>query len=414
MRSACRHAAKAESYKPRSPNFEPQTSNLKPQTSHLPCIFARVKIAVNTRLLLSGKLEGIGWFTYEIFQRLTREHPEVEWIFIFDRPYDPQFVFADNVRPVVIGPQSRHPVLWYLWFEWSLTRLLKKEQPDLFVSPDGYLSLRTQVKSLPVIHDLNFEHYPEKLPVLVRKYYRHYFPRFARHATRIATVSEYSRQDISRTYGIDDQKIDLVYNGCGDFFHPIPLDEQEKVRQEISQGEEYFIFIGALNPRKNITGMLRAFSNYRNTGGKSKLVIVGEKMFWSSDIEEAYQNHPHKSEVIFTGRLEGDALNRVLASASALLFVSHFEGFGIPVVEAFQCEVPVITSTATSLPEVAGNAALLCDPENYQQIAEAMHRIGDQKLRKSLIAKGKERVKEFTWQRSATMMWDSIKKALEQ
>lgn len=374
----------------------------------------RVKIAVNTRLLLPGKLEGIGWFTYEIFQRLTQQHPEVEWVFIFDRPYHSQFVFNENVKPVVIGPQSRHPVLWYVWFEWSITRLLRKEQPDLFISPDGYLSLKTSVKSLPVIHDLNFEHYPENLPLLVRKYYRHYFPRFARHATRVATVSKYSRQDISKTYGIAEENIDLVYNGCGDFFHPVSLEDQQKIRSEIAAGAEYFIFIGALNPRKNITGMLEAFARYRHEGGSNKLVIVGEKMFWSSDIEQAYQDHPFKSEVIFTGRLEGDALNRVLGSASALVFVSHFEGFGIPVVEAFQCEVPVITSTATSLPEVAGDAAILCEPENYQQIAEAMHRVGDEKLRKSLIAKGKERVKQFTWQRSAEMMWDSIEKTLKQ
>ncbi len=107
-----------------------------------------MKIAVNTRFLLSQKLEGIGWFTYEVFKRLVKNHPEVEWIFIFDLPFSPDFIFGDNVTPIVVGPQARHPVLWYTWFEFSIPRVLKQHQPDLFISTDGYLSLKTKFKSL--------------------------------------------------------------------------------------------------------------------------------------------------------------------------------------------------------------------------------------------------------------------------
>lgn len=373
-----------------------------------------MKIAVNTRFLLSKKLEGIGWFTYEVFQRLVKQHPEVEWIFIFDRPYHPQFVFAENVTPVVIPPQARHPVLWYLWFEFSLPRVLKKHKPDLFISPDGYLSLRNKVKSLPVIHDINFEHNRENLPRLVGNYFCHYFPKFARKGDRVATVSEYSKNDIATTYGIDPAKIDVVYNGCGDFFFPLDEEEQKKVRNDIAGGRPYFIFVGALNPRKNISGMLEAFKYYKSEGGEAKFVIVGEKMFWTEDIASAYQNHPFKEDIIFTGRLEGAGLNRVLASSHGLLFVSHFEGFGIPIVEAFKCKVPVITSVTTSMPEVAGDAALLCNPKDYQQIAKAMHDLDNPSVRNHLIAKGNQRANLFTWERSAEMMWESIQKTLQQ
>ncbi|MDZ7848935.1 MAG: glycosyltransferase [Owenweeksia sp.] len=230
-----------------------------------------MKIAVNTRLLLPHKLEGIGWFTYEIFKRLTRQHPEVEWLFIFDRPQHRDFIFADNVTPVVAGPPARHPLLWYLWFEWSLPRVFHKHRPDLFISPDGYLSLRSKVKSLTVIHDINFEHHPGYIPALTGKYLRHFFPRFAHRAQRIATVSQFSRQDISETYGVNSQKIDLVYNGCGDFFTPLSPDQVKLVRAEITGGKPYFLFIGALNPRKNITGMLHAFARYRKKVAKIPL-----------------------------------------------------------------------------------------------------------------------------------------------
>ncbi|MDZ7848934.1 MAG: glycosyltransferase [Owenweeksia sp.] len=141
-------------------------------------------------------------------------------------------------------------------------------------------------------------------------------------------------------------------------------------------------------------------------------MIVGEKMFWNDDIQNAYENHPYKEDVIFTGRLEGRGLSRVLAACHALLFVSHFEGFGIPIVEAFKCQVPVITSTTTSMPEVAGEAALPCEPDNYAQIAKAMHQLNDEKLRQALIAKGRARAEVFTWKHAADMMWQSIENTL--
>src|SRR3954466_5851414 len=104
-----------------------------------------MRIAVNTRLLLKGKLEGIGWLTHQTLERMVRKHPEHEFIFFFDRPYDPSFIFASNVKAVVVSPQARHPILFYLWFEWRLPRLLRKYKADVFLSTDGFLSLSTKV-----------------------------------------------------------------------------------------------------------------------------------------------------------------------------------------------------------------------------------------------------------------------------
>ena len=126
-------------------------------------------IAVNTRLLLKNKLEGIGWFTYETLSRITKNHPEHIFYFLFDRPYHSDFVFESNVTPIVLPPPARHPVLFYIWFEISVARFLRKLKPDLFLSPDGYLSLKTKTTSLAVIHDINFEHYPEDFPLIHKK-----------------------------------------------------------------------------------------------------------------------------------------------------------------------------------------------------------------------------------------------------
>ena len=375
-----------------------------------------MKIAVNTRLLLKDKLEGIGWFTYESLKRITQQHKEHEFIFIFDRPYSDDFIFGSNVIPIVTGPQARHPILYHIWFNRSIPKILKKHQVDLFLSPDGYLPLKTKVKTLTVIHDLNFEHYPKDIPPFNRYYYRKYFPLFAKAANRIATVSNFSKQDIIQQYGIDEEKIDVVYNGASENFKPIKPAIQKLIREKYTGGKHYFFFIGALNPRKNLVNLLKAFDLFKRkdkTG--TQLLIVGEKMFKTNNIFHTYENMEFKADVVFSGRLNGYELYRAMASALALTYVSYFEGFGIPIVEAFYAEIPVITSNITSTPEVAGDAALLVDPFSPEDIALSLSKIStDEKLRQSLIEKGNKRKLEFHWQKTADNLWDSMMKTINQ
>ena len=156
------------------------------------CLFVKtvnLKIAVNTRLLLKNKLEGIGWFTYESFKRIVKNHPEHEFHFIFDRPWDEAFVFGDNVIPHKISPPARHPFIIFAWYEYSLPRMLKKINPDILVSPDAFNTLHSPVKKLTEIHDLNFEHHPGQMTLPNRKLYQYYTPRIAKTSDRIATVS---------------------------------------------------------------------------------------------------------------------------------------------------------------------------------------------------------------------------------
>ena len=374
-----------------------------------------MKIAVNTRLLLKNKLEGIGWFIYENFSRMAKSHPEHRFYFMFDRPYDQQFIFSDNITPVVVPPPARHPILHYWWFEHALPKALKKINPDLFISPDAYNSLHSPFKNIMVIHDLNFVHHPEMMPWLPRKYYNHYTPLYARKANRIVTVSQFTRNDIVEQYRISPEKIDVVYNGANDLYKPVHPDRQQKVREELTQGNPYFIFVGALNPRKNISGLLKAFDLFvEETGAANRLVIVGEKMFGGNTIKKHLLEMRHQQRVIFTGRLEPDRLKDVMGSALALTFVPFFEGFGIPIVEAFRSGLPVITSKVTALPEVAADAALLVNPHDIREIAGAMKKITFvPDLRKKLTEKGFQRSKRFSWNKTAELFWKAIEKTMQ-
>lgn len=375
-----------------------------------------MKIVVNTRLLLKNRLEGIGWFSYETLKYIAQNHPEHQFVFLFDRPYDEEFIFSDNVDPVVLFPPTRHPILQYIWFEWSVVRFLRKSKADLFLSTDGYLSLRTKTPSITVIHDLNFEYYPQDIPWKDRKFLKRYFPRYARKAVRVGTVSEYSKNDIINLYGIEADKIDVIYNGVNKAYTPLSEEKIAAVRQELTGGAPYFIYIGALRPRKNLKTLFRAFDAFKKEhGGDVKMVIVGNKKWYGKEIRQTYETMQYIDDVVFTGNLTSEELRNVLGAALALTYVSYFEGFGIPIVEAFQAGVPVITSDITSMPEVAGDAALLIDPFSRISITKAMLKIAaDETLRKDLIAKGHQREDVFTWDKSGERLWNCIEKALSQ
>jgi glycosyltransferase involved in cell wall biosynthesis len=372
-------------------------------------------IAFNTRLLQKGKLEGIGWYTYETLRRIVLAHPEHQFIFMFDRPFSRDFIFAPNVKAVYAGPPTRHILLFIPWFELTIPYLIRKYKVDLFVSPDGHISLLSSKKQLAVIHDINFHHFPNTIPFLVRWYYNFFFPRFAKKAKRIAVVSEYTKNDLVKNYKVNSSKIDITLNGCNERFSPISESLQKETRNKFSGGVPYFLFVGLIIPRKNLATLMNAYNLYRKLGGpRIRLLIVGEKKWWDKTHEVAYQKNEFKEDILFLGRLQIEDLHLVMASAFALTFVPLFEGFGIPVLEAFSCGTPVITSNTTSLPEVSGNAALLVDPLNAGEISNAMMSLANStKIRENLITKGLERSKEFSWDITANSLWQSISTCLD-
>ncbi len=370
-----------------------------------------MNIAVNTRLLLKNKLEGIGWFTYETLKRITQSHPEHNFLFIFDRPWEEEFIFSENVTAVSTKVPCRHPFLWYLWFDHVLPGIIKKHKIDLFVSPDGY-NVPKPINSYVVIHDLNFFHFPKNVPYFERKYYNRFVPRFISDATRIGTVSEFSKDDIIKVYKTGSEKIDVLCNGSSSEFTPLKKPEILKIRDKISGGKEYFLFVGSLNPRKNIGRLLEAFDKFCADNSKDiNLIIAGEPMFSDGFYKEIYNQMAYKDRVVFIGRQSREGLAKITAGAMALVFPSTFEGFGIPIVEAMSCDVPVITSNITSMPEIAGDAALLTDPYSVDSISSAMTKLSNNEvLRNELINKGRIQRQKYSWDRAAELFWDGIKK----
>ena len=369
-----------------------------------------MRIAVNARFLLANKLEGIGRFTYETMQRITRNHPEHEFIFLFDRPYDKEFVFASNVIPVVLYPQARHPFLYYWFFNLSVTKALAKYNADVFVSTDGYLSLRTNVPQLAVMHDLAFLHFKQGINKLEYKYYTYFFPKYARKAARLVAVSNYTKQDIITQFNINPNKIDVVYNAPSIGFEPISETQKNEIKQKYTNEQSYFCYVGAMHPRKNIETLLKAFDAYKSsTQNNFKLVIVGRKAWQSKSIEETYNNLKYQADIIFTGRVTEGDLYHITAAAYAMVYIPYFEGFGLPIVEAMACNVPVITSNITSMPEVAGDAGVLVSPYDVKQVTDAMIKLTNNQdfYQQKTLASAKRKL-DFSWDDSELKFWDSI------
>lgn len=367
-------------------------------------------IAVNTRILVSGQLEGIGNFTNEIFKRLVVWHPDYEFHFIFNYPFDPKFVFGDNVKTHILQPPAKHPILVKIWYDFSLKRLLNKINPDVFISPDAITCLTTNIKMLTVMHDIGFAHRPQDLPKSWANFYNRYSREFAEKSKRIATVSEYSKKDIAKTYEIPEDKIDVVFNGAKEEFHPA----KEQDIDILTKGLKYFFYIGSLHPRKNILNLLKGFEKFKSQStNNTKLVLGGDFLFKSKEIKQFLYTSKWKEDITLIGRLSDKDLNTWLSGAIALAYMPYFEGFGIPLLEAMQCETPILTSSVTSLPEVGGNAAIYVSPESTDEISIGMKKLYENaELREELIQNGKKRLKYFSWDISANLLWESIQKTI--
>ncbi len=370
-----------------------------------------MKIAVNTRLLLPHKLEGVGRVANEVLTRLVSLLPEAEFHFIFDRKYDAKFLYSERVIPHIGLPPARHPFLFYLFFEQYTPYLLKKIKPDIYFSPEPFMPLKSELPKVVVFHDIAYEHFPEGVGKITLKYYKHFFPRFAKNATKILSVSEFTREDLIKKYHIVPDKIQTVYNGVSDIFKEERRRNKEKIQKKFSGGKPYFVYVGSIHPRKNVERLLKAFEIFKKETGKDhKLLLTGALGWKIKETMQTYQTMEFKNDVIFTGYISDEELADIYAGAEALCYVSIFEGFGLPVAEAMKSGTPVITSNTSSMQEIGGDAALLVNPYNIREIADAMKEIIQPEVREHLIRKGKIQVSKFNWDNFAENLAENLQK----
>ncbi len=348
-------------------------------------------------------------YTYEIIRHLANAHPGYKFILCVDSTSSKVYDFGSNVSYQVLRPPARHPFLFIWWFEIGIPWAYQKHRANLFFSPDGFCSLSSRVnKTLLVVHDLAYLYYPYQVDRVTLWYYRKFTPGFLNKADYIISVSEATKGDLIQHFPEVSDKVRVVYNGIRTTSQSDP--KAIEVWKKDTMENPYFIVLGSIHPRKNIMGILQAFEIFKKSDKKNTcLLIVGRLAWKTKEIQKAFRLHPFRSSIILTGYLPDAEMFRSLENSVALLYISFFEGFGLPIVEAMSRGIPVITSDRSSMPEIAGEAALLVNPDSPNDIADSMIQISnDPILRSTLIEAGLKRSMQFSWNKAADSVGEII------
>lgn len=270
------------------------------------------------------------------------------------------------------------------------------------------------------LHDILHEEYPQFFPGKLRFLMSLLYPYSARRAAKVIAVSEFTRKEIIRLYRVPENKVVVVHDGVADEFRPVrDQDEIDRVRKKykIPDATAYLLFVGRLEPRKNIVGLLRAFYELIKEHGEitHKLVVAGMRDFKYEEIFATVESLGIDDRVIFTGRVEQADLPVLYSGADLFVYPSFGEGFGIPPLEAMACGVPVITSNTTSLPEVVGAAGIMVNPCKTDDLSRAILTVlSDKGLQKKMSAEGLERARLFSWESSAAKVMKLNKEVYEE
>jgi glycosyltransferase involved in cell wall biosynthesis len=355
-------------------------------------------IGVNARLLFSEHLEGLGRYTLQTLEVMAEEHPKDTFILFFDRKMKvDRFSRYSNIRSVCLYCPTRHPLLILFWFEILLPIALWFHNVSVFYSADNFLSLRSSVPTVLICHDLAYLSFPDGIKKGFSLFYRKMMPKYLSKAKRLGTVSNFTKSDILNQFPSYQKPIFVAYNG---------LPTRSTITSKYTHQRQYFIYVGSIHPRKNVAGLIYAYQDYRNRyNGDHDLIIIG-KVGWS----EREIISLLKTEGVYHFENVNDfEIASYITKATAMVYVSFFEGFGIPILEAFAYETPVITSANSAMSEVAGDAAVLVEPHDKLAISQSMYKLSkDMSLREELIDLGKKRLHHFSWQTSAQIIYDQL------
>lgn len=306
--------------------------------------------------------------------------------------------FANAAR---VFPRSRY---YSIREQIELPRILREHKVDLLHSPHFLLPLSRPCPALVTIHDVIYLACPEDLPSRVgRAYYAAMMHASARLASRIITVSNFSKQEIVRYLRTDPAKIEVVHSGVDPAFKSVSNTYLiQSVLSKHCIDRDFILYTGIYKRRKNHAGLLKAFKHFLGQGGEAQLVIAGPMNNGERSLRDMTRELQLEGRVVITGGVDDSELCALYSAARIYACPSLYEGFGFTVLEAMACGAPVVCSDATALPEVAGGAALYANARNPEEFAEALFRsFTDEDLRRELIARGYENLRRFSWDRAA-------------
>lgn len=363
-----------------------------------------MKIAIDIRTA-GGEKTGKGWYTFHLVQELLKLDNENQYL-LYSSSGIPGF---DHFKNATMRIAEGKNLLWH----YNVARDIQKENVDVFFAPSSFIIpaiLPKSIKTIVTVHDLVAFLFPNnhnKKATLIEKIF---LKRAVKKASRILTVSENTKHDLLKKFALSEDKIAVVPCSAGDEFMPLEKSTLTNFQQQTNLPKDFFLAVGTLEPRKNYVNLIKAFALLADKFPQYHLVIVGGKGWQYDTIYEEIRRNYLTKKVHLLGYISNSSLVKLYNSASALVFPSLYEGFGIPPLEAMKSGCPVIASNTSSIPEVVGDSAILVDPKSHLDIAGALiHFASHPNLAASLREKGLDQAGKFSWENSAKL----LKMALE-
>ena len=362
---------------------------------------------------LRPRRTGVGYYTEHLLRHLAKEAADHELIVVSNRPIDTTAPLPTNVR--VVTSRAGAPRL--VWMQALAPRTLREIRPDVAHFTNGMVPLATSVPTVVTIHDMSLTLFPQYHPLRRVVLNRPLVDIAARRADAVITVSESAKSDIVRLYRLPSDRVHVVHEAAAPSFRRVRDREAlDRVRGRYGLGDRIILYVGTIEPRKNLAKLVHAFASRRRIGDLNhQLVCVGPYGWLSRDIERGIEHLGLADAVRFTGYVPFDDLPALYSLAEMFVFPSVYEGFGLPVIEAMACGVPVITGRTSSLTEIAGGAIEHVDRLDSESLGDAMVALARNPDRRAhLAALGLDRAGMFSWDRAARATLDVYKQAAKQ
>jgi glycosyltransferase involved in cell wall biosynthesis len=371
------------------------------------CVEKTMLIGIDASRAARAERTGTEAYSLHLIRAMLEAAPQHRFRLYADRALPSELV-APNAEPRMM-PFPR------LWTHARLSTEMLVRPPDVLFVP-AHVAPLVHPRTVVTIHDLGYLYFPQAHPLGARLYLDLSTRWNARVAAHVITDSQATKDDLVRHYAVAPDKITVAYPGRDESVRRVDDPAAiEAIKLRYGIAGEYLLYVGTLQPRKNLVRLVQAFSNARFQISNLKLVIAGSKGWLCDEIFAKVKQLGLEGQVMFPGRIAEEDKAVWICGAKALVFPSLYEGFGLPVVEAMQCGTPVVCSNTSSLPEVVGDAALLVDPLDVDALTQAMARLlKDASLRRMLVERGYSQAQRFSWAACATRILSALESAVRQ
>jgi glycosyltransferase involved in cell wall biosynthesis len=373
-----------------------------------------MKIVFNTKSLLNARQQD-KYFLRESLKRLINKYPEHEFTVITDHADASIYQVGKNVTAIFTRQPLRNTLLRKLWFDFRLPTILKRCKADVFVSADVFCSLATPLPQCLLLGDLTSSYDPNTFKKSTPLFYKRYFPKFLHKATTIATGSAYLKKELSLHYKIAEDKIHVVAPAAREVFLPVDESVKEETKKKYCEGKSYFIYTQGLHSKKSLVTVLKAFSIFKKRQKSNwKLIVTGSIESYSKSFTESLKAYKYRDDIELTGLVKEADLVKLIGSAYALIHTNQPDGVIVSLLEVMNCQIPVISAADWVTKEIAGDAVLIANTDDYTDVAEKMMLLyKDESLRNSLVEKGQTVIAKYNWDKTADALWQCIHKAYD-